>query len=122
MPKIGPYDERELSDRLAQISLAEMQAFDTARRKKLRIYYLLALILGIASVPMLFLKLQILGLAAAVIGFILLSYGVYKRMVWIRLYQNLVYMKKQRESTLREAEKGRTQSRKFTDLEPKPKR
>ena len=65
----------------------------------------------------LILNYQIVGIILAVLGFIILSFGVFKRQQWIRLYQNLVYMKKQREHTLKDAQKGQPKpSGKFNKL------
>ena len=58
MSKIGPYDKGDLAEKLVTISDEEMQVFHKNRMKNYRLYYILAIFLGILSVVFILLKIS----------------------------------------------------------------
>lgn len=111
MSKIGPYDKRNLAEKLVTISDEEMQTFHKNRMKNYRLYYILAILLGILSVVFIFLKLSWISITCAVIGFVIVNITSFKRNKWKRVYENLIYLKKERQKTLNEMDKGKNRDK-----------
>ena len=107
MSKIGPYDKRELADKLVTISDEEMAAFHKKRMDTYRLYYILVIFLAILSVVFIFLKISWISIACAVIGFIIVNIVSFKRNQWKRVYENLIYLKKEKQKKLNEIDKGK---------------
>ena len=107
MSKIGPYDKRDLADKLVNISDEEMQTFHKNRMKNYRFYYIIAIILGILSVVFIFLKISWISITCAVIGFVIVNITSFKRNKWKRVYENLIYLKKERQKKINESGKGK---------------
>ncbi|QEE15224.1 hypothetical protein DSAG12_01048 [Promethearchaeum syntrophicum] len=107
MSKIGPYNKGDLAEKLANISDEEMQTFHKNRMKNYRFYYILAIILGILSIVFIFLNITWVSITCAAVGFILVNITSFKRNKWKRIYENLIYLKRERQKKLNEMEKGK---------------
>ena len=107
MSKIGPYHKGDLAEKLVNISDEEMQTFHKNRMKNYQLYYILAIILGILSVVFIFVNIPWISITSAVIGFIIVNITSFKRNKWNRIYENLIYLKKERQKKLNEIEKGK---------------
>ena len=107
MSKIGPYDKKDLAEKLLNISDEEMQTFHKNRMKNYRLYYILAIGLGILSVVFIFLKISWISITCAAVGFIIVNITSFKRNKWKRIYENLIYLKKERQKKMNEMEKGK---------------
>jgi len=105
MSKIGPYDKKDLAEKLGTISDEEMQTFHKNRMKNYRLYYILAIILGVLSVIFIFLKISWISITCAVIGFIIVNIVSFKRNRWKRIYENLLYLK------MNEMDKGKNKDK-----------
>ena len=105
MSKIGPYDKRDLTEKLVTISDEEMQIFHKNRMKYYRFYYILAIILGILSIVFIFLKIPWISITCAAIGFVIVNITSFKRNKWKRIYENLIYLKKEKQKKLNEMDK-----------------
>ena len=57
MPKIGPYSERDLAEKLTKIPEPEMLAYYKLRMKRYQKWYILAIFIGALSVVAFFLLL-----------------------------------------------------------------
>jgi len=106
MSKIGPYDKGDLAEKLVTISDEEMHAFNKKRMDKYRIYYILALVLGVLSVVFIFLKISWISITCAIIGFVIVNIVSFKRNRWKRIYENLLYLKKERQKKMNEMDIG----------------
>ena len=106
MSKIGPYDKGDLAEKLVTISDEEMQIFHKKRMDKYRLYYILVIILAILSVVFIFLKLTWISITCAVIGFVIVNIVSFKRNRWKRIYENLIYLKKEKQKKIDEMDKG----------------
>ena len=111
MSKIGPYDKKDLAEKLLNISDEEMQTFHKNRMKNYRLYYILAIILGVLSVVFIFLKISWISITCAVIGFIIVNIVSFKRNRWKRIYENLLYLKKERQKKKNEIDKGKNKDK-----------
>jgi DNA integrity scanning protein DisA with diadenylate cyclase activity len=107
MSKIGPYIKKDLAEKLVTISDEEMQIFHKNRMKNYRFYYIVAIILGVLSVIFIFLKISWISITCALIGFVIVNITSFKRNKWKRIYENLIYLKKERQKTLNEMNKGK---------------
>ena len=107
MSKIGPYDKGDLAEKLVTISDEEMQTFHKNRMKNYRYYYIIAIILGILSVVFIFLKIAWISITCAVIGFIIVNITSFKRNKWKRVYENLIYLKKEKQKKINEMDKNK---------------
>ncbi|MHA1719854.1 MAG: hypothetical protein ACTSWX_05140 [Promethearchaeota archaeon] len=122
MSTIGPYDKRELADHLLNISDDEMREFHRKRMKKYRYYFIIAILLGIISIVFIFVKPVWVSIVCAVIGIGIVNITGFKRNKWKRLYENLIYLKKERQKTLNEKNKGKRLNKdKFSRLDSKKK-
>ena len=111
MSKIGPYDKKDLAEKLVTISDEEMQTFHKNRMKNYRLYYILAIFLGVLSVVFIFLKISWISIMCAVIGFIIVNIVSFKRNRWKRVYENLLYLKKERQKKMNEMDKGKNKDK-----------
>ncbi|MHA1476443.1 MAG: hypothetical protein ACTSPA_05090 [Promethearchaeota archaeon] len=111
MSKIGPYDKRDLAEKLITISDEEMQIFHKNRMKNYRFYYIVAIILGVLSVVFIFLKISWISITFALIGFVIVNITSFKRNRWKRIYENLIYLKKERQKKLNGMEKGKNKDK-----------
>ncbi len=111
MSKIGPYDKKDLAEKLVTISDEEMRAFHKKRMDKYRLYYIIVIILAILSVVFILLKITWISITCAVIGFVIVNITSFKRNKWKRVYENLIYLKKERQKTLKEMDKGKAKNR-----------
>jgi DNA integrity scanning protein DisA with diadenylate cyclase activity len=111
MSKIGPYDKKDLAEKLVNISDEEMQTFHKNRMKNYRLYYILAIILGVLSVIFIFLRISWISITSAVIGFIIVNIVSFKRNRWKRIYENLLYLKKERQKKKNEMDKGKNKDK-----------
>lgn len=105
--KIGPYDKNDLAEKLLTISDEEMSAFHKKRMDKYRLYYILVIILAILSVVFIFLKISWISITCAVIGFIIVNVVSFKRNKWKRVYENLIYLKKEKQKKINEMDKSK---------------
>ncbi|MHA1522258.1 MAG: hypothetical protein ACTSRK_18955 [Promethearchaeota archaeon] len=98
MSKIGPYNERDLGDKLQSISIEDMQIYHLQRMKKYRIYTIVAFVMAIISsiTFFVFVSLRIITGIIAVVGIVVISFTNYERKKWVRLYENLLYQKRRR--------------------------
>ena len=111
MSKIGPYDKKDLAEKLITISDEEMRVFHKKRMNNYRMYYIIAIILGILSVVFIFIKISWISITCAVIGFIIANITSFKRNKWKRVYENLIYLKKERQKTLNDMDKGKNKDK-----------
>ena len=111
MSKIGPYDKKDLAEKLVNISDEEMQTFHKNRMKNYRLYYILAIILGVLSVIFIFLRISWISITCAVIGFIIVNIVSFKRNRWKRIYENLLYLKKERQKIMNEMDKEKNKDK-----------
>ena len=111
MSKIGPYDKKDLAEKLVTISDEEMQTFHKNRMKNYRLYYILAIFLGVLSVVFIFLKISWISITCAVIGFIIVNVVSFKRNRWKKIYENLLYLKKERQKKMNEMDKGKNKDK-----------
>ena len=111
MSKIGPYDKTDLAEKLVNISDEEMQTFHKNRMKNYRFYYILAIILGVISVVFIFLKVPWISITCAIIGFVIVNITSFKRNRWKRIYENLIYLKKEKQKKINEMEKGKNKDK-----------
>ena len=111
MSKIGPYNKGDLAEKLVNISDEEMQIFHKNRMKNYRLFYILAIVLGIISVVFIFINIPWISITSAVIGFIIVNFVSFKRNRWKRIYENLIYLKKERQKKLNEMEKGKNKDK-----------
>lgn len=107
MSKIGPYDKKALAEKLVNISDEEMQMFHKNRMKNYRFYYILAIILGVLSVVFIFLKISWISITFAVIGVVIVNITSFKRNRWKRIYENLIYLKKEKQKKINEMDKNK---------------
>ncbi|MHA1701946.1 MAG: hypothetical protein ACTSWK_06745, partial [Promethearchaeota archaeon] len=106
-----PYDKTDLAEKLVNISDEEMQTFHKNRMKNYRFYYILAIVLGVISVVFIFLKVPWISITCAIIGFVIVNITSFKRNKWKRIYENLIYLKKERQKKLNEMEKGKNKDK-----------
>ena len=111
MSKIGPYNKTDLAEKLVNISDEEMQTFHKNRMKNYRFYYILAIILGVISVVFIFLKVPWISITCAIIGFVIVNITSFKRNRWKRIYENLIYLKKEKQKKINEMEKGKNKDK-----------
>ena len=119
MPEFGSLTERDLAEKLVNIPKEEMEEYHRQRVKKYRWFYITAVIFGVFSIVSLFLgdTWKIIGIILAVLGILIVAYGSYQRKQWIRIYENLLFVKKKREKAIMEQEKGKKiQSGKYNKL------
>jgi hypothetical protein len=107
MPEFGPYSERELADKLVKIPEEEILEFHKEKMKKFRIYYAIALFIGIASVAFVIIGSfwKWVGTGIAVAGIVVFSYVTYQKKRWERIVENMMYVKLKREKTIDVKEK-----------------
>jgi hypothetical protein len=72
------------------------------RQKKIKIYYLIAVIIGISTIPCWIFSNYYLALILALSGIIILQIGRFERLKWRRIYENLMYVRTQRQSKVKE--------------------
>ena len=111
MSKIGLYDKRDLAEKLVNISDEEMQTFHKNRMKNYRFYYILAILLGVLSVVFILLKISWISITFAIIGFIIVNIVSFKRNRWKRIYENLIYLKKEKQKKMNEMDKGKNKDK-----------
>jgi len=111
MSKIGPYDKGDLAEKLVTISDEEMRIFHENRMKNYRYFYILVIVLAILSVVFIFLKISWISITFAVIGFIIVNIVSFKRNKWKRVYENLIYLKKEKQKKKSEMEKGKNKDK-----------
>ena len=104
MPHFGPYSEHTIVDKLTQISEQEMLAYYKLRMKRYQKWYIVALLIGILAVGVFFVFSEHQWITwVLVVGGVLLVGGVtFARDRWKRLFENLLYMKRKREKTLKD--------------------
>ncbi len=107
MPEYGPFSERDLADKLMNVSDEQMDIFHQQRMKKYRIIYLISVGLGVITVVFLFLGkvFQWVSFGLGIFGLLFFSYGSYKRKQWIRIYENMIYVKRKRTRTIKDQKK-----------------
>jgi len=115
MPKIGPYSERDLADKLTKISEQEMLAYYKLRIKRYQKWYIVAILIGVLAVVVFFvLSEQRWFTWVLVVGDLMLLGGVtFSRDRWKRLFENLLYTKRKREKVLKEIQPSRSQGQKY---------
>ncbi|WP_457556985.1 hypothetical protein [Candidatus Harpocratesius sp.] len=106
MSKIGSFSERELGDKLQNVSIEEMQKFHKKRMKKYRILIIFAIIWAIFCTISFFVfpNYRLYTGIGAIVGVIFISYTKYDQNRWIRLFENLVYFKNKREKIHKDEE------------------
>ena len=115
MPKIGPYSERDLADKLTKIPEQEMLAYYKLRMKRYQKWYVVAILIGVLAVVVFFvLSEQRWFTWTLVVGDLMLLGGVtFSRDRWKRLFENLLYTKRKREKTLKEIQPSRSKGQKY---------
>ena len=115
MPKIGPYSERDLADKLTKISEQEMLAYYKLRIKRYQKWYVVAILLGILAVVVFFvLSEQRWFTWVLVAGDLMLLGGVtFSRDRWKRLFENLLYTKRKREKIIKDIQPSRSKGQKY---------
>ncbi|MHA1746434.1 MAG: hypothetical protein ACTSWW_10570 [Promethearchaeota archaeon] len=115
MPKIGPYSERDLADKLTKISEQEMLVYYKIRMKRYQKWYVVAILIGVLAVVVFFvLSEQRWFTWVLVVGDLMLLGGVtFSRDRWKRLFENLLYTKRKREKVLKEIQPSRSQGQKY---------
>ena len=98
MPEYGKYTEKQLANQLVKIPKEEMVAFHKQRMKKYRWFFIFALICGILALIGFFFgnPWRWIGMGFAIVGIFLLALGSFKRKKWIRIYENMMYLKHQK--------------------------
>ena len=98
---------RELEDKLIKIPESEMIEYHEARMKKFRYYYIGIVIFAVLCVVFFILGdvWMWIGMAIAIVDFFLTSYVTYRRKKWIRIFENMIYIKRKREKTIASKEK-----------------
>ncbi|MCF2138609.1 MAG: hypothetical protein K9W44_00970 [Candidatus Lokiarchaeota archaeon] len=106
MSKIGSFSERELGDKLQNVSIEEMQEFHKKRMKKYRIFTILAVLWAVLCSVSFFVfpNYRLYTGVGAIVGLIFISYTKYEQNRWIRLFENLVYFKNKREKIYKDEE------------------
>ncbi len=115
MPKIGPYSERDLADKLTKISEEDMLAYYKLRMKRYQKWYVVAILIGILAVVVFFvLSEQRWFTWTLVVGDLMLLGGVtFARSRWKNLFENLLYTKRKREKALKEIQPSRSKGQKY---------
>jgi Ca2+-dependent lipid-binding protein len=99
---IGPYAEKDLKEKLVQISDSEIQNYNRSRIIKNRILYILALFFAIIGVVCVFFNYIWISMILGFIGIGMIQVGRYNRERWNRTYENLMYLRNERQRELSE--------------------
>ena len=115
MPKIGPYSERDLADKLTKIPEPEMLAYYKLRMKRYQKWYILAIFIGALSVVAFFLLSEQRWFTwTLVVGDLMLLGGVtFSRNRWKNLFSNFLYTKRKREKTLNDIQPSKYKGKKY---------
>ena len=100
-----------LKDTEVVAAAEEIKQVLLVRMDKYRIYYILALVLGVLSVVFIFLKISWISITCAIIGFVIVNITSFKRNRWKRIYENLLYLKKERQKKKNEMDKGKNKDK-----------
>lgn len=115
MPKIGPYSERNLADKLIHISEQEMLVYYKLRMKRYQKWYIVAILGGILAVVVFFAVAEQRWITwIIVVGDLFLLGGVtFARSRWKNLFENLLYTKRKREKTLKDMHPTKFKGQKY---------
>ncbi len=100
---IGPYEEKELMQKLSNVPLEEMENYHTQRIKKYRLFTRLAFLCGVLSIGLWFVKPWLTALFG-ITGFIIITLTSFAKNRWLQLYENFRYYKKKGEKHQKESE------------------
>lgn len=103
----GNIPDKELADKLVKISDYEIKSYHRQRQKKVKSFYIGALICGIAVIPCLIYSIYWLMLILGIGGIFLVQIGRYERLRWQRIYENLMYLRNQRQKSTKEMEESK---------------